>query len=60
METETEGQQVNENEESKGQQVDDNKEGGQLLEIQEHGKEKKKKSNYHTLNIFGFTLAFQV
>ncbi|KAK0595581.1 hypothetical protein LWI29_008050 [Acer saccharum] len=57
-ETETEGQQVNENEESKGQQVYDNKEGGQPPEITEHGKEKKK-SKYHTLNIFGFTLAFQ-
>ncbi|TXG69812.1 hypothetical protein EZV62_004747 [Acer yangbiense] len=50
---------VNENEESKGQQVYDNKEGGQPPEITEHGKEKKKKSKYHTLNIFGFTLAFQ-
>ncbi|KAK0597254.1 hypothetical protein LWI29_023414 [Acer saccharum] len=51
---------MNENEESKGQQMDDNKEGGQPLEITEHGKEKKKKkSKYHTLNIFGFTLAFQ-
>ncbi|KAK0587077.1 hypothetical protein LWI29_016939 [Acer saccharum] len=58
-ETETKGQQVNENEESKGQQVYDNKEGGQPPEITEHGKEKKKKSKYHTLNIFGFTLAFQ-
>ncbi|KAK0603678.1 hypothetical protein LWI29_007445 [Acer saccharum] len=58
-ETKTEGQQVNENEESKRQQVDDNKEGRQPPEITEHGKEKKKKSKYHTLNIFGFTLAFQ-
>ncbi|TXG72871.1 hypothetical protein EZV62_001450 [Acer yangbiense] len=39
--------------------VYDNKEGGQPPEITEHGNEEKKKSKYHTLNIFGFTLAFQ-
>ena len=51
---ETEGQQVDENKE------DENKEGGQLPEIQVNVEKNKKKSKYHTLNIFGFTLAFQV
>ncbi|KAK3225643.1 hypothetical protein Dsin_005505 [Dipteronia sinensis] len=49
-----------ENKELEGQQRDENKEGGQLGEIQVDVKQDKKKSKYHTINIFGFSLAFQV
>ncbi|KAK3204602.1 hypothetical protein Dsin_018648 [Dipteronia sinensis] len=49
-----------ENKELEGQQRDENKEGGQLREIQVDVKQDNKKSKYHTINIFGFSLAFQV
>ncbi|KAK3230052.1 hypothetical protein Dsin_001933 [Dipteronia sinensis] len=49
-----------ENKELEGQQRDENKEGGQLGEIQVDVKQDKKKSKYHTINIFDFSLAFQV
>ncbi|KAK0574636.1 hypothetical protein LWI29_026526 [Acer saccharum] len=55
----TKGQEVDENKEIEGQQggMDENK-GGQVPEIDVLVKEKKK-SKYHTLNIFGFILPFQ-
>ena len=66
-----EGDEEDENKEMEGQEVDENKEieeqqggmdenkGGQVPEIDVLVKNKKK-SKYHTLNIFGFTFPFQV
>ena len=55
---ESERQEVDGNKQIEGQEgaVDENK-GGQLPEIEVPVKKKSKK---HTLNIFGFTLPFQV
>ncbi|KAK3211910.1 hypothetical protein Dsin_016616 [Dipteronia sinensis] len=49
-----------ENKELEGKQRDENKEGGQLREIQVDVKQDKKKSKYHTISIFGFSLAYQM